>query len=100
MHLSLMTLVLVFSSMAHAIEGEFKAPRYRKDQQVMVLDRYSHLDQKRVVPDSLLKTAVLYYDMNLERIPNRDVLGIVDFSKSSSEARWFIINMKSGAVNS
>lgn len=63
-----------------------------------VLARYRHLDPLHLVPMNLLEEAVLFYDANLERIKNRKVLSVIDFSRVSSERRFFIINIETGAV--
>lgn len=63
-----------------------------------VLAKYDHLDPNRVVPDSLLKKAVEYYDANLSKIANKNYLSVIDFSKRSTTARFYIIDMKTGKV--
>lgn len=50
------------------------------------------------MPAKLLEKAILYYDLNISKIRNKTFLSIIDFSKHSSKARFFIINVKSGEV--
>lgn len=63
-----------------------------------VLDAYSHLDPKKVVPKKLLKKAVLYFDKNQSLIKNKNYITIVDFKSLSSLARFYLIAMDTGAV--
>jgi hypothetical protein len=59
---------------------------------------YSHIDPSHVVPDLILRQAILFYDVNLEKISNKDYLTILDFNQHSSQRRMYLINMKTGAV--
>ncbi|WP_413288293.1 murein L,D-transpeptidase catalytic domain family protein [Bdellovibrio sp. HCB337] len=63
-----------------------------------VLAKYNHLDPKRIVPTKALADAVAYYDKNLSKIKNKSYLSVINFGQSSKEARFYIINMTSGAV--
>lgn len=76
----------------------FQQPSYSKKEAQQVLQRYNYVDPKHQVPDDLLKTALLYFDFNRSKITNSNVLGIVDFRKHSSIARWYFIDMKTGIV--
>jgi hypothetical protein len=67
-------------------------------QEAAVLDAYSHLDPGHVVPTDLLKKAVAYFDQNKSRFKNQAYMAVCDFSKHSKLKRFFIINMKTGAV--
>ena len=79
--------------------GEIEAPISQDDgDAASILAKYDHLDPKHVVPDSLLKKAVQYYDANLSSIKNKTYLSVIDFSKKSTKARFYIINMSTGAV--
>ncbi len=68
------------------------------DQRVQILAKYQHLDPKHEVPVKLLETAVLYFDSHLSSIANQNYLSVIDFSQRSTKARFYIIDMKSGAV--
>jgi hypothetical protein len=63
-----------------------------------ILSKYNYLDPNREVPTDLLEKAVAYYDANLAKIANKNYLSVIDFSKKSSLKRFFIIDMKTGAV--
>jgi hypothetical protein len=76
----------------------FREPELSARDKASILSKYGNLDPHHQVPTGLLTKAVLYYDANLSRIPNRDYLSVVDFSKNSRQSRFFIINMQSGAV--
>lgn len=67
-------------------------------QEAVVLDAYQHLDPNHVVPTDLLKKAVTYFDQNKSRFKNQAYIAICDFSKHSKLKRFFIVNMKTGAV--
>lgn len=62
------------------------------------LSRYAHLDPKHQVPDALLEKAILFYDRNYSRLGNRNYIAAIDFSKRSTDARFFIIDIKTGSV--
>jgi hypothetical protein len=59
---------------------------------------YNNLDRNDIVPQDLKNKALDYFSKNSSRITNKRYLGIVDFSKHSSKARFFIINMQTGDV--
>jgi hypothetical protein len=91
-------LLLGFASTNCFAELDFRAPAYTRIQARKVLSLYGYIDPKHVVPDDLLRTALLYFSFNHDKISNQNVLGIVDFSRHSSVARWFFIDMKTGEV--
>lgn len=64
------------------------------------LTQYDHLDPKGLVPKKLLEEALIYFDSNLDKIPNKDLLLVVDFKAHSSKKRQFIIDLRSGEVTS
>ncbi|MGZ3722638.1 MAG: murein L,D-transpeptidase catalytic domain family protein [Bdellovibrionales bacterium] len=80
---------------APVIEPE---PVLSQSAQDRILAKYAAIDPGHIVPDDLLKKAVLYYDANLSKLGNPDFLSVINFAANSSKARFFIINMKSGAV--
>lgn len=67
-------------------------------EQAAILKNYDHIDPKRVVNTKALADALTYFDKNQAKIKNKKYISIIDFSKRSTEARFFIINMASGEV--
>lgn len=65
---------------------------------VDIMTKYSYVDPTKIVPTGQLKTALTYYDANLSKIKNQDYLSVIDFRQYSGNKRFFIINMKTGAV--
>lgn len=63
-----------------------------------ILEKYKHLDPKKLVPRNLLKKALLYWEANPSRFPNKKFIAVVDFSKKSRKDRFFLIDMKTGSV--
>jgi hypothetical protein len=78
--------------------NSFTVPNPTIEERQAVLARYDFLDPQKIVPTLQLEEAVLYFDKNKTRVPNRNYLTVIDFSKNSSQKRFFIINMSSGAV--
>ncbi len=50
------------------------------------------------VPKDMLDRALRYFDANKAVIKNTNYLGIIDFSKHSDQARFFVINMNDNTV--
>ena len=65
-----------------------------------VLSKYQHLDPNHVVPTALLEKALTYFDQNKSRFANQNYIAVCDFAKNSKNNRFYIINMKTGAVDS
>ncbi|MFS4460473.1 murein L,D-transpeptidase catalytic domain family protein [Bdellovibrio sp. HCB2-146] len=63
-----------------------------------ILKQYDHLDPNRVVKQSALEKAVLYFHNNKSKFKNRNYISLIDFSKRSTQARFYIIDMNSGGV--
>lgn len=75
-----------------------KAPSFTQNEAFRILSKYDHVDPKHQIRDSLLRAALLFYDQNASMIKNKAFLSVIDFSLSSKQARFFIIEMKSGSV--
>jgi len=67
---------------------------------------YSHLgfagfsdnpDLKKI-PEKMLREALDYYQNNLNKIKNKDVLTIINFKEHNSKERLFLIDMNTGDV--
>jgi hypothetical protein len=59
---------------------------------------YAHLDPDKIVPKNLLEEAVNFYDVNLAKIKNKRVIGVIDYKQHNSRERYYIIDMESGRV--
>lgn len=77
---------------------KFTEPNYTERQKALVLAEYNSIDPMKIVPTSLLEKAILYFHYNKSLVKNKAYLSVIDFSKSSSKKRFFIINMASGSV--
>lgn len=60
--------------------------------------QYDHLDPKHIIPDQALKQALMYYDEVKDKISNPNYLTVIDFTQKSNLRRFYLVNMKSGAV--
>lgn len=56
------------------------------------------LDPKGLIPKSLLNKAVAYYQTNASLLGNNQYLGVINFAAKSTQRRFFIVNMQTGAV--
>lgn len=63
-----------------------------------LLAKYPHLDPRREVPTDLLEAAVVFYDQNINKFPNRRFITIIDFKKRSDLQRFYVVNMQTGVV--
>ncbi len=59
---------------------------------------YSYVDVNSQVPRDLMAKALSYYHTNLAKIENPNYLSIADFSQNSSQPRFYLVNMNTGAV--
>jgi hypothetical protein len=75
-------------------------PSLTTAQKAAILDKYDDVPHTGI-RQSLYEKAILFYDTNLSRIPRKDSLVVIDFSKHSSQKRFFIMDMKNkGPVKS
>jgi hypothetical protein len=64
----------------------------------LLISKYRYLDPENVVPKDLLAKAVTLYDHTQDQLRNPNFITVVDFSKPSSAARFFLIDMRTGGV--
>ena len=64
----------------------------------LVEEKYAYIDQDKVIPPSLLTTALNAYDANQKIIKNKDYLVVIDFKQHNSKKRFYLIDMVSGSV--
>ena len=79
-------------------QEKMQEPDFTVSEMAQVLAKYDHLDPKRLIDTELLKKAVAYFEANQAKFPNKNYMSVIDFSKSSTKSRFFIINMKTGSV--
>lgn len=60
--------------------------------------RWKHLDPKNKVPSTPLNQALTYFEKYESKIKNKNYLTVMDFTQHSSKYRFYLINLKSGAV--
>lgn len=75
-------------------------PDYTPEQQQEILEIYQYMDPEDEIPEKLRTKALLYYHKNLELIPVKKWLIVVDLSPHSRKYRMFLMNMITGAVGS
>lgn len=81
-----------------AAPSKFTEPNYTARQKAIILAEYNSVDPTKIVPTSLLEKAILYFHYNKNLVKNQKFLSVIDFSKSSTQKRFFIINMTNGSV--
>jgi hypothetical protein len=59
---------------------------------------YSHVDPENLIPRPLLKQALDFYDLNLNRFKVPKYVNVIDFSLHASKKRMYLIDIDSGAV--
>jgi hypothetical protein len=59
---------------------------------------YSYIDPGHIVPARPLAAALSYYQANLAAIGNPRYLSVIDYTRHANEKRFFIVDMKTGAV--
>lgn len=85
---------LIERDFANAVDPE-SMPAIQKEQ---VLAQYDHVDPKKLVPATLLKNALLYFDANEASFPNKKYITVVNLGIRSDYYRFFLIDMTTGAV--
>jgi len=60
--------------------------------------KYGHLDPTNLVPAAMLAEALAYFEANKAKIKNQKYITVVDFKSHSGKKRFFLIDMKTGAV--
>ncbi len=78
--------------------AKLQEPEYTKEEIDAILERYAYIDRAHQIPTGLLKRAVLYFHANRDLIPNKNYLSVVDFAAHSSRKRFFVIDLRTGAV--
>ncbi len=56
------------------------------------------VDPNGIIPKNLLADALGFLDVNTDKFDNQRYMAVVDFSKSNSKKRFFLVNLETGAV--
>lgn len=78
--------------------SEWKTPNFSEAEKDQILKQFDHLDPRRLVPTAALESALLFFEANRVRIPNKNYITVIDFSKHSGKKRFFLVNLVNGAV--
>gem|GEM_PF-1215479 len=61
-------------------------------------DEFAYVDPGHVVPAKPLAAALRYYKANPADIPKPGYLSVIDYTQNANNKRFYIINMRTGAV--
>ncbi|MCE3010129.1 MAG: murein L,D-transpeptidase catalytic domain family protein [Proteobacteria bacterium] len=67
-------------------------------QRERILESYSHLDLDRKIATQALEDAVIFFELNKNKIPRHDLLVVIDYSKPSWQDRFYVIDLETGKV--
>jgi hypothetical protein len=62
--------------------------------------RFASLDPNGVIPRKLLDTALSFFQENEDKFQNRNVISILDYSPKSTQPRFHVVDLATGAVTS
>jgi len=77
---------------------ELTPPSENQGDKEVTLSKYDYLDPNHIVPSKALADAVAYFEANQSKIGNKNYIAVINFSQSSKEKRFYIIDMKTGKV--
>jgi hypothetical protein len=80
--------------------GSFQAQAHNRTQAVALdfLENRPHIDQHGKVADIPLARALAYLDRHERNFKNKTYMAVVDFTLNSLKARFFLVNIRTGAV--
>lgn len=78
---------------------QFQQPAQAQQFQEFLHPQASGFNRSGEIPPDLKRKALEYFQANSGRITNKNFIGIVDFAAHSSKARFFILDVQSGAVH-
>lgn len=64
------------------------------------LPEFNYIDPQGKVPRNLLNRALAFLKMHSDKFHNQSYMGIIDYTKHSSQPRFHIIDLKTGRVES
>jgi hypothetical protein len=74
-------------------EGYKDIPPLTDEEKATILAKYASVPHEGIRP-ALYEQAILYYDTNYKRLPNKDVVTVIDFASHSGQKRFFVLDMK------
>lgn len=80
-------------------EGWKDVPELTAEERATILAKYAGIEHQGI-RDELYEKAILYYDTNYARIPNKAFLGVLDFGLHSGKKRFFVMDMSGGPLKS
>jgi hypothetical protein len=89
---------LVGGSESHLTVKGFDEPKVDASERATILASYKHVDPSHVVPADLLEDGLVFVHANKAHLQKPDTLTVIDFSRHSKEKRFFVVDLKSGAV--
>lgn len=63
-----------------------------------ILANYNHIDPNKLIPEKLKTDALAFFELNKKGFTNKSYISIVDFSRYSDKARYYLVNMSTGEV--
>lgn len=62
--------------------------------------RFTHLDPNRVIAPKLLEEALAFFEKHESKFDNKRVISVLDYGLRSTERRFHVVDMQTGAVHS
>lgn len=61
-------------------------------------DPYNYVDPRGIIPSTPKKAALKFYDQMKSSLKNKNFLTVIDFSQYSGKKRFYLIDMRTGEV--
>lgn len=91
---------LIFSSLQVFADGTEPARFSAAPASYELRRDYSHFDPDELINPLELYRALQFYEVNYNRIQNKNYITLIDFSLHSTQPRLFMVNMRTGSVRS
>ena len=78
----------------------FDVPVFGAPASMSDLNEFDHLDPLGVIPRKLLGEAVEYFKTHRGKFTNTAVISVLDYAQRSTEPRFHVVDMRTGAVTS
>ncbi len=73
-------------------------PEPSQTEREAILAKYDYLDPNKIVPSKALADTVVYFEQNKSSLDNKNYIAVINFAQNSKEKRFYIVDMKTGAV--